>query len=262
MSREKQIIILEREGLVSRPLESWSYQVHEFLRNIRNRGFSCVPKPIEIDVYNQIEKVSYIKGNVVNYPLTEKASSIEVLKSAAMMLRKYHDATIEYVKSKSYDNTLWKLPKRDPVEVMCHGDYAPYNIVLDDINVIGMIDFDTSHPGPRSWDLAYALYRWSPLNNPNNQDGFGTLTDQVSRARTFCDVYGYKREDRVALPDLIITRLEVLIDFMESEAKSGNITYAQNINEGHAKLYADDILYISNNKQFFIDSLTKKADSI
>ena len=64
------------------------------------------------------------------------------------------------------------------------------------------------------------------------------------------------------LPDLIITRLEVLIDFMEREAKSGNSTYAQNIDKGHAKLYADDIIYITNNKQFFIDSLTKSTDEM
>ena len=88
MSREKQIIILESEGLVSRPLEKWSHQVHEFLNSIRSQEFFCAPKPIEIDVCNQVEKVSYIRGDVVNYPLTEKASSIEALESAARMLKK------------------------------------------------------------------------------------------------------------------------------------------------------------------------------
>ena len=35
------------------------------------------------------------------------------------------------------------LPKQLPVEVMCHGDFAPYNITFVDGCVHGIIDFDT-----------------------------------------------------------------------------------------------------------------------
>jgi len=28
---------------------------------------------------------------------------------------------------------------------------------------VALIDFDTAHPGPRIWDVAYAAYRFVPL---------------------------------------------------------------------------------------------------
>ncbi len=34
-------------------------------------------------------------------------------------------------------------------------DFAPYNITFVDGCVHGIIDFDTLHPGPRIWDVAY-----------------------------------------------------------------------------------------------------------
>ncbi|WP_405867085.1 phosphotransferase [Streptomyces sp. NBC_01515] len=41
-----------------------------------------------------------------------------------------------------------------PVEVICHGDFAPYNCVFTGEGAVGLIDFDAARPGPRAWDLA------------------------------------------------------------------------------------------------------------
>ena len=53
---------------------------------------------------------------------------------------------------------------------MCHGDFAPYNITFVDRCVHGIIDFDTLHPGPRIWDVAYAVYRRSPFVSSKDPD--------------------------------------------------------------------------------------------
>jgi aminoglycoside phosphotransferase (APT) family kinase protein len=63
----------------------------------------------------------------------------------------------------------------DPIEVMCHGDFAPYNVTIVDGEAFGIIDFDTLHPGPKMWDIAYAVYRWVPFTNPANPDGCFSL---------------------------------------------------------------------------------------
>ena len=41
----------------------------------------------------------------------------------------------------------WQLSGRYPIEVICHGDYAPYNVVLNGKQAVGIVDFDTAHPG-------------------------------------------------------------------------------------------------------------------
>lgn len=258
MTRTKEIKINREKNIVTRPLGLWTPQVHDFLHAIKANSFISVPEPISINYDTGTEQVSFVKGSVFNYPLPELAKSIETLKSSAIMLRRYHDISEEFALSKKYDNSLWKLPAMEPIEVMCHGDFAHYNVTLDSNGrALGIIDFDTCHPGPRSWDIAYALYRWSPMSNPNNQDGFGTLRDQATRANLFCNVYGCDIALRSGLPDMVVARLEHLVDFMEKESTKGNDVYTQNILQGHLKLYTADICYVNLNKQFFIDALTK-----
>jgi len=56
----------------------------------------------------------------------------------------------------------WRNPPREPAEVVCHNDFAPYNLVFDGRTLVGVIDFDMASPGPRRWDLAYLAYRLVP----------------------------------------------------------------------------------------------------
>lgn len=140
------------------------------------------------------------------------------------------------------------FPCKDPQEVICHNDFAPYNICFDGQHAIGIIDFDTAHPGPRVWDIAYALYRFAPFTNPKNKDGFGGLEDQILRARLFCDAYGLKSNDRIGLADLIIERLQNLLDFLMQSAKQGNKKYEINLKDGHHLKYLGDLEYIKLHK--------------
>ena len=56
------------------------------------------------------------------------------------------------------------MPGDLPAEVVCHNDFAPYNVVFDDGGPVGVIDWETAAPGARVWDVAYAAYRWVPLS--------------------------------------------------------------------------------------------------
>ncbi|WP_425364687.1 phosphotransferase enzyme family protein [Candidatus Tisiphia endosymbiont of Mystacides longicornis] len=215
LRREEQIVNIG--DYIYRPAGFWTKQVHNLLDHIRSEGFLSAPKPVGFDNSGR-EIVSFLKGEVSNYPLSNNAASIKALTSAASLLRKYHDASQNFLIKVVSDEKCWQLPSRHPKEVICHGDFAPYNVVLNGEQAVGIIDFDTCHPGSRLWDVAYALYRWVPLTNPNNKDGFGSIDEQIIRACLFCQAYGLAEKDKNGMIDLIIERLQVLVSFMFSQA--------------------------------------------
>ena len=174
--------------------------------------------------------------------------------SAAALLRRYHDATTDFAPKDPY----WQLEEREPPEVICHGDYAPYNAVFDEGRVVGIIDFDTAHPGPRTWDICYALYRWAPIASPENPDSIAELPEQLERARAFCDAYGLPLQQREAMADLMVCRLRYLVHFMKDQARLGVESYQQNLIDGHHVLYEQDIAYIRQNAKFINDGLVAK----
>ncbi|KTD56754.1 Phosphotransferase enzyme family protein [Legionella santicrucis] len=235
--------IIKQGNTVHRPTGPWTKQVHALLRHLRKKGFYAAPEPLGFDAEGR-EIVSFIKGEVSNYPLSHHAASTNALISAAKLLREFHDASQSFLTEISPEKKHWQLPPREPQEIICHGDYAPYNVVLHGEKAIGIIDFDTCHPGPRIWDIAYALYRWAPFTNPHNQDGFGSIEEQIKRGRLFCQSYGLVNEEKPALASLMIERLQALVDFMMSEAQLGNKTIALNMQNNHHLLYLADIEYI------------------
>lgn len=229
---------------IIRPAGIWSPTVHRVLNHVRKQGFLKVPEPQGFDNEGN-EIVSFIPGDVSNYPLSKAAKSNDALISAAKLLRAFHDATTTFIHELVGDE-IWMLPPRQPIEVICHGDYAPYNVVLHGTESVAIIDFDTIHPASRNWDIAYALYRWASLKHPNNPDNFCTEAEKMDRAQQFCDAYGLSKENRVGLIQLTIERLQKLVGFMQAEADKGNETFKANLIDGHHHLYVKDIEYLKH----------------
>jgi hypothetical protein len=238
-------------NITRRRVGPWSPRVHEFLGFLKQRGLRSVPEVLGFDEHGN-ELLTFIPGMVGNYPLSDSIRSERALVSAAKLLRQLHDCSADFIANRM---TEWMFPAREPVEVICHGDFAPYNCVFDDEEAIGIIDFDTAHPGSRRWDLAYAIYRFAPMTSPTNCDGFGSLEGQLHRARQFCDSYGLANEERPALPASVIDRLRTLVEFIGSEALRGNSSRQKNVEDGHIKIYEDDIAYIELHSEAFIEYL-------
>lgn len=253
MSKDEKILgdgvttVVQIGDTVHRAPGIWTASVHALLEHIRERGFFAAPQVLGFDAEGR-EILSYIEGKVSNYPLPPEARSKTALISAARMLRLYHDATVDFV---SCYQGSWQLDEHPPLEVICHGDYAPYNCVMKNDEVVGIIDFDTAHPGSRIWDIAYAVYRFSPLTAPENKDGFGTREEQAERLKIFCKEYGLLELEE--LIPTVMERLMALMNFMEMRAKVGEKAYQQHLEHGHHKLYSKDYNYIKNNAGFFSD---------
>ena len=231
-----------RQGdLIVKPVAAWTPGVHALLVALHRHGFDAAPISAG---YDEVwERVTYLRGDTGDLDGHAAMRGEKALRSAASLLRRYHDCSSLFAKDLEADYT-WQLPARSPCEVICHGDFAPYNVVLNDGEVTGIIDFEAAHPGQRIWDLAYAVYRWAPLSSSIALEEMETLAAQVDRARIFADAYGLSIAERPSLPGIIVERLEALLAFMEREAARGIERYRRNLQEGHDRIYREDIAYI------------------
>lgn len=236
-------VVVRVGNTVRRPVRSWSHNVHALLGHLRAVGFAGAPRFLGIDEAGR-EILDHLDGEVGNYPLSTDVRSEQALVSAGRLLREYHDATTEFA---TVHATGWQFDALEPVEVICHGDFAPYNCVFTGDTATGVIDFDAARPGPRAWDLAYALYRFAPLTHPANTDGFGDTTEQARRARLFLDSYGCNRDERAAAVGMVAFRLKSLVTFMWQAAADGDENFARHIAQGHADLYLHDTVYMTQN---------------
>lgn len=242
-------IVVRVGNTVRRAPGKWTASVHALLKHLRSHGFYSAPEPLGFDAKGR-EILSFMEGEAGLYTLTSAARSNAALVSAAQLLRAYHDAAVDFVFSYQGD---WQLANHPPLEVICHGDYAPYNCVYSKDQVIGILDFDMAHPGSRIWDVAYAAYRFVPLSAPDNQDGFGTLGKQAKRLKLFCDAYDLR--ERENLIPTVLERVYALVDFLYSQAAAGDKIYQKFVAEGYDKVYLNDLNYIKNNQTFFKKSV-------
>ncbi|NYI05149.1 aminoglycoside phosphotransferase family protein [Allostreptomyces psammosilenae] len=230
-------------GTVRRPTAPWTPRVHELLTHLHAHGFTAAPRALGFDEDGR-EILSYLDGEVGHPPLAPALRDPGALDSAARGLRALHDATADFLPGREDG---WQFPARAGAEVICHGDFAPYNCVFTDGLLTGVIDFDTAHPASRLWDVAYALYRFAPLTHPDNVENFGGLAEQGARVRAFCDAYGSVLLDpavRAGLPEAVADRLRWLVDWMRSEAAAGNAAFQRHLAEGHDALYERDIAHV------------------
>jgi Ser/Thr protein kinase RdoA (MazF antagonist) len=115
-------------------------------------GFAGSPRFLGIDEQGR-DILTFLPGHV---PLGEGRFTDAQLAAAARLMRAYHDAT-----------TAFPPVRAAGAEVMCHNDWTPANAVLTHGLPTGLIDFDTARPGTRLWDLAYSVWTWLDLGDPD-----------------------------------------------------------------------------------------------
>ena len=150
--------VVERSGdTVLRLAGPWTPTVHNYLDYLRMAGVTWAPRPLAIE--GERERLSFIDGDVPQYPLPAWVWQESVLTDGAGRLRQLHDASIGF----ALDDAVWQSRAKVPSEVICHNDFAPHNLAFVDGVLIGAIDFDMCSPGPRLWDIAYFATRAVPL---------------------------------------------------------------------------------------------------
>lgn len=228
---------------VRRPVGPWTPAVHALLDHLAARGFAGAPRAHGIDEQGR-EVLDYVEGEVLRYPLSRAVLAEESLRGVGRLLREYHDATLGFVPPIGAD---WYLPPRRPAEVLCHGDFAPHNLVYRDGRAVAVIDFDTAHPGPRVWDFAWTAICFGMLpNSGTGGDGGGSgggggdrdsAAVRVRRVEVLADAYRLNRRDREELPEVMVQRLRQLVAHMRAQADAGHPGFSRHVAEGHDTRY-------------------------
>lgn len=144
---------------VRRETGEWTPAVHLLLRTLADVGIDKVPHVLGLDEKGR-EALSFVQGEVLADAPPAVRWSEDILVAAARLLRLIHDASVPLV---ARDDLVWRSPSRTPAEVVCHNDFAPYNLIVRGGELAGVIDFDFAAPGSRLRDLAYLAYRIVPF---------------------------------------------------------------------------------------------------
>jgi tRNA A-37 threonylcarbamoyl transferase component Bud32 len=155
---------------VRRPPIFATQLMRDVLVHLEQVGFNAAPRWLGLDEQDR-DVLSFVEGDTFS-DCRAIVWSDEQLAASARLLSHYHDAVA--------GSTL-----ADARDVVCHGDYGPWNLIWRDGLPVCVIDFDTTRPGERIEDIGYAL--WKHLNL-----GLVELPadEQARRARVFVDAYG------------------------------------------------------------------------
>ncbi|AUY47647.1 aminoglycoside phosphotransferase family protein [Streptomyces sp. CB01881] len=223
---------VERIGnTVHRPAGPWTPAVHGLLRHLEAVGYEHAPRVLGFDEQGR-EVLTWISGES-GPDGWAKLVDDQGLITFAGLLRDYHDAVAGY---QPPDTTCWSTTTSGLVgdEVICHGDFGPWNTVWRGARPIGIIDWDHARPAPRLHDVAYALEYAAPFRD----DGecmrwlrYPRPPDRRHRLEVFAAAYGLT--DTAGLVDAVLTVQEHGIDAVRRLAEQGHEPQATWVAEGH-----------------------------
>jgi hypothetical protein len=214
---------------IRREVNWWTPAVHELLRYLEAANFHGAPEVLGIDEDGR-EVLSFVDGATPAYPNHPwNFRSLPALSATALLIRAYHDAVEGFVPS---IDARWRGLEGSPSgnEVICHNDLGPFNLVFRRGTPVAIIDWDNAAPGPRMWDVACALWRFTPLWGPDawwggSWPGNGwslPLKTRAARIKLFAESYGIEFfpawDDAL---DLIEMRMQASEKTINERAKAG-----------------------------------------
>ncbi len=180
---------------VLRPSNKHTPSIHRFLASIAGNGFTGASEPVGVDADGR-ERLRFIAGDVAIPPYPDWAQTDEAIASIARLMRRFHDAARSF--ERRSDDT-WSDEMVDPAggSIICHNDVCLENVVFQDGEAIGLLDFDFAAPGRPVYDLACFARMCVPIDDDENRPQLGWQpADLPTRLRLIADEYGLAAEER------------------------------------------------------------------
>jgi len=185
--------IVRMGNTVRRPKGPNAEFTHALLKYLEEKHFDFSPRHLGIDEKGR-EILSFIEGTVPREaPLqfTQKQEAIRIM-------RQFHDVCV-HSKHAGLEETV------------CHHDFAPWNVIVHDNKVVGIIDFDEAAPGKRIDDLAYFLWTFLDLGNT-------TVPSPIQIEQMTALVQTYGPINRAELIPAILRQQERILAFRKKRA--------------------------------------------
>ena len=170
---------------VRRPVYPWSASVHLLLQHLSDVGFPYSPRFLGIDEENR-EVLTYLEGDSGPNGWAKVVDPAGLV-AMAELLRDYHAAV------RSYRPGGIGLD-----EVICHGDFGPWNLVWQGTRPVGILDWDHARAAPARHDVAYALEYVTPFRDDDTclrWLRYPSPPDRPGRLARFAHAYGLTSTD-------------------------------------------------------------------
>jgi Phosphotransferase enzyme family len=241
---------VERIGnTVHRPVAPWTPAIHDLLRHLEAIGYEYSPRVLGFDEHGR-EVLTWIDGES-GPDGWAKVIDDRGLISFARTLREYHDAVAGY---RPPEGTRWSTTIGGPVgdEVICHGDFGPWNTVWDGRRPVGILDWDHARPAPRLHDVAYALEYTAPFRDDVECVRwlrYPQPPDRRHRLDVFATAYGLS--DGTGLVEAVITVQNSDIDAVRRLAADGIEPQATWVTEGYLDELRARVAWSRANRDLF-----------
>ena len=204
---------------VVRPAYPWAPTIHALLRYLTAEGFGAVPNPIGIA--DGVETLGFIPGE--SGPAGwAKVVPDDGLRTFARFLRRYHEATVGFEPPSEGASWAFRSGAAGHNEVICHGDFGPWNVVWRGCEPVGLLDFDFAGPGDPMLDISYALQYSAPFCDDEEcvtWHAYPEPPDRRRRIEIFAEAYGLP--GTAGLVDAVIDRQELDIHQVRTLAARG-----------------------------------------
>lgn len=132
--------VVKVEDTVRKEPSENSKLVREVMTVLSSSNFQYSPNYLGIDQKGR-EIMTYIEGKQMNH--TE--ITLDLMKQTLGVLKRYHDIF-----------SISELSENE--ETLLHTDYAPWNLIVREGKLVGIIDFDKAKPGKRISDVVYICW--------------------------------------------------------------------------------------------------------
>lgn len=198
LSTNKQHPIVRIGNEVHRPTAFWTPAVQDLLKHLESVGFPYSPRVLGFDEEGR-EVLSYFEGE------SGKAGWYKILdddglRRFAKLLRTYHDAVATYrpPQDLEWSNEAKRLK---PGEIICHGDFGPWNIVWQGNEPVGIVDWDVALPAAPEHDILYAIEYSAPFRDDEaavTWHHFPKVPDRKHRVEVLLEAYGHPAIDNLS----------------------------------------------------------------
>jgi hypothetical protein len=222
-------VVVRIGDTVRRPLHEWTPTIHELLRYLEAVDFPYSPRILGVDKQGR-EVLTYLHGDGVPIAWANAADE-RGLTAMARLLREYHEAVAGFRPSAG---AQWATASGAPApgEIVCHGDFGPWNLVWRDGLPVGILDWDYAWPAPALHDVAYALEYVVPFRDDDECVrwlGYASAPDRLRRLEMFASAYGLA--DPTGLVDAVVEQQQTVLlraRRLAAEGREPQATWAAN----------------------------------